>query len=72
MLRDFKLNSSSIISNITITIFSKYKTMTAKHRLQQPRRVLEPKILKHTKNASFDDKINKYNFLTLEYKLIKF
>ena len=70
MLREFKLDSSSIISNITIIIFSKYTTLTAKHRLQQPRRVLESKILKHIKNAKYGDKINKYNFLTLEYELL--
>ena len=49
VLRDIKLDSSSIVSNITITIFSKYKTMTAKHRLQQPRTILETRFLKHIK-----------------------
>ena len=70
MLRDIKLDSSSIISNIMITLFSNYKSMTVKHKLQQPRRVLESKLLKHIKNVCYDDKINKYNFLTLEYKLL--
>ena len=70
MLRDIKLDSSSIISNVTITLFSNYKSMTAKHKLQQPRRVLESKLLKYIKDASYDDKINKYNFLTLEYELL--
>ena len=70
MLRDIKLDSSSIISNIMITLFSNYKSMTVKHKLQQLRRVLESKLLKHIKNVSYDDKINKYNFLTLEYKLL--
>ena len=40
MLRDIKLDSSSIIGNKTITIFSKYKTMTPKHKFQQPRSFL--------------------------------
>ena len=44
--------------------------MTAKHKLQQPRRVLESKLLKHIKNSSYDDKMNKYNFLTLAYELL--
>ena len=70
MLRDIKLDSSSIISNVTITFFSNYKSMTAKHKLQQPRRVLESKLLKYIKNASSDDKINKYKFLTHEYDLL--
>ena len=33
MLRKIKLISSSIISNVTITIFSKYNTMTSNCRL---------------------------------------
>ena len=44
--------------------------MTAKHKLQQPRNFLQSKLLKHMKNASYDDKINKYKFLTLEYKFL--
>ena len=44
--------------------------MTPKHRSQQPRRVLESKLLKHIKNASYNDKENKYNFLTLGYELL--
>ena len=70
MLRDIKLNSSSIISKVIITLFSNYKSMTAKHKLQQPRRVIESNLIKYIKSASSDDKINKYNFLTLEYELL--
>ena len=70
MLNDLKLDSSSIISNVTITLFSNYKSMTAKHKIQQPRKVLESKILKHVKIVSYDDKINNYIFLTLEYELL--
>ena len=44
--------------------------MTAKHKIQQPRRILESKFLKHIHNVSYNDKINKYNFLSREYKLI--
>ena len=44
--------------------------MTLKHKLQQPRRVLESKLLKHIKNASYDDNIYKYNFLAREYELL--
>ena len=70
MLSGIKLDSSSIINNLTITLFSKYKSMAAKHRIQQPRRVLESKVIKHIKNASYNDKTNKYNFLTLAYELL--
>ena len=69
MLSDIELDSSSIISNLTITLFSKYKTMTPQHRFHQPRRVLESKLMKHIKNMSYDDKMNKYTFLTLQYDL---
>ena len=44
--------------------------MTAIHILQQPRRILESKILRHIKNASNDDKERKYKFLSQEYELI--
>ena len=70
MLKDLNLDSSSIRSKVTITLFSNYKSMTAKHKIQQPRKVLASKILKHIKNVSYDDKINKYTFLTLEYELL--
>ena len=72
MLRYIKLDSFSIISNVTITAFSKYKTMTTKHKMQQSGKVLESKLLKHIKTASYGDKINKYNFLALEYELFIF
>ena len=70
MLKVIKLDSSSIISDVTITFFSNYKSMTARHKLQQPRKDLESKILKHIKNASDDDKETKYNFLAREYELL--
>ena len=69
-LSDIILYSSTIISDVTITFFSNYKSMTAMHKLQQPRKVLESKILKHIKNASGDDKETKYNFLAREYELL--
>ena len=69
-LSDIILYSSTIISDVTITFFSIYKTMTAKHRFQQPRRVLESKLLKHIKNASDDDKETIYKFLTPEHGLV--
>ena len=69
MLSDIELDSSSIISNLTITLFSKYKTMTPQHRFHQLRKVLESKLMKHIKNMSYDDKMNKYTFLTLQYNL---
>ena len=37
-----------------ITSFSTYKSMTAKHKMQQPRRILESKSLKHIHNVSYN------------------
>ena len=69
-LIDIILHSSTIKSDVTIIFFSIYKTMMPKHRLQQPRRVLESKLLKHIKNASNDDKETKYNILVTMYDLL--
>ena len=44
--------------------------MTAKHKMQKPRRILESKLLKHINDASYNDKIKKCNFLSREYDLI--
>ena len=53
-----------------ITFFSNYKSLIAKHKMQTPKRILESKLLKHLHNASYNDKINKYNFLSQKYNLI--
>ena len=44
--------------------------MIAKHKLQQHRRILESKLLKHLHNASYNDKIYKYDFLSRKYDFI--
>ena len=67
--KDINLNSSSIINNVSIIIYSKYKTMTPKHRLTQNRSVLESKLLKNICNLPLNDKISKYNILTTKYEL---
>ena len=69
-LSDIILHSSTIISDVTITFFSNYKSMTDMHIFQQPRKVLDSKILKHIRNARNDDKETKYNFLAREYGLL--
>ena len=48
-LIDIVLHSSTVLSKVTIIFFSNYKSMTVKHKTQQPRRVLESKIIKHKK-----------------------
>ena len=69
-LFDTILRSSTIISDVIIAFFSIYKSTTAKHKMQQPRRILESKILKYMHNMSYNDKINRYNFLSREYNFI--
>ena len=69
---DTVFRSSSIISDVMITFLSNYKSMTAKHKMQQPRRILESKLLKNIHNVSYNDKINKYKFLSGEHNLKKF
>ena len=68
--KNININSSSIINNVVITIYSKYKTMTPRHRLIQPKSVLELKLLKNICNLPLNDKIGKYNFLTTKNELL--
>ena len=68
-LKNIKLESTSIINNVILTIFSKYKTMKRYHLLSQPRPVLESKILKQIHNSNFIDKLTKYKFLANKYEL---
>ena len=58
-----ELSLDTVIKNISITIYSYYHIMTPKHRLQQPRRVLESRLLKHITNLNDDEKNIKYRFL---------
>ena len=68
-LKNINLESTSIINNVMITIFSKYKTMKRNYLLQQPRSILESKIFKNIHNKNFIDKISKYYFLSKKYEL---
>ena len=65
--KNIKLESISIINNVILTIFSKYKTIKRYHLLNQPRHILESKILKHIHNTDFRDKLTKYFFLSKKY-----
>ena len=69
-LKNIKLESSSIINNVMLTIFSKYKTIKRNHLLQQPRSILLSKLLKHIHNSNFIDKVTKYKFLSKKYGII--
>ena len=69
-LFDTVFRSSTVLSDVTIAFFSNFKSMTAKHKIHQPRRIFGPKLIKHLHNTSYNDKINKYNFLSRECDLI--
>ena len=68
-LKNIKLESTSIIINVILKIFSKYKSMKRYHLLSQTRPVLESKILKQIHNSKFIDKLTKYKFLANKYEL---
>ena len=69
-LKNIKLESASIINNVILTTFSKYKTIKRNHLLNQPRSILESKKLKHIHNSNFRDKLTKYFFLSKKYGII--
>ena len=62
------LSLDTLIKNMSITFFSYYHIMTPRHRLEQPRRILESKLLKHITHLDDDD--IKYKFLWQNYKPI--
>ena len=66
------LYCSTVINDVIITFHSNYKTMTTKHRFQQPRKILESKMIKHIKNLSNVDKEAKNNRLACEFGLNNF
>ena len=65
-----ELSLDTVIKKMSITFFSYYYIMTPKHRLQQPRKVLESRLLKHITNLNDDEKNIKYRFLWQKYKPI--
>ena len=68
-LKNIKIESLKI-DDVIITIFSKYKTIKRNHLLNQPRPILESKILKHIHNSNFRDEFIKFKFLSKKYGII--
>ena len=60
ILQNTKLEPKSVIKNVILTIFSKYKTIKRDHFLNQPRSILVSKLLKHIQNSNFRDKLTKH------------
>ena len=55
------------IRNLRIKFISRYDNMTFRYQLEQPRRILESKMVKHIKNLSEEEQDN-YNFLVCKHK----
>ena len=56
------------IRNLRIKFVSKYNNMTFRYQLEQPRRILESKLIKHIKDMTEEEQI-KYNFLVCKHRL---
>ena len=65
---DINCNPDMEIKNITIKFISRCRNMTFRHQLQQPRPMLETKMVKHIKYMSYEEQIDKYKFLTCKHK----
>ena len=57
------------IKNLTIKLVSRYGNMTYRYQLQQPRPMIESKLVKQIKYVSHEEQINNYNFLSCKEKL---
>ena len=55
--------------NLTINIVSRYRNMTYRYQLEQPRPMIESEMVKHIKYMSDEEQINNYNFLTCKHEL---
>ena len=61
---DINCTTDMKIRNLTINFVSRYGNMTYRYQLQQPKSMIESKMVKHLKYMSHEEQINKYNFLT--------
>ena len=57
------------MKNLSIIFISRYGNMTYSYQLEQPRSILESKIVKHIKYVSHEEQVNNYNFLVCKHKL---
>ena len=56
------------IRNLRLKFISRYDNMTFRYQLEQPRRILDSKMVKHIKNMTEEEQDN-YNFLVCKHKL---
>ena len=57
------------IRNLTIKFVSRYRNMTYRYQLLQPKPMIDSKLIKHIKYMSHEEQINNCNFLTCKHKL---
>ena len=65
---DINCNPDMKIRNLRIKFVSRYNNMTFSYQLEQPRRILESKMVKNIKNMSEEEQ-DKYNFLVCKHGL---
>ena len=65
---DINCNPDMKIRSLRIKFVSRYNNMSFRYQLEQPRRVLESKLIKHIKNMSEEEQDN-YNFLVCKHGL---
>ena len=64
-----KCTHSMHIKNLSVKFISRYDNMTYRYQLQQPRPMIELKMVKHIEYMSHEEQINIYNFLTCKHDL---
>ena len=57
------------IRNLKIKFVARYGNMTYRYQLQQPKPMIEFKLIKHIKYMSHGEQITNYKFLTCKHKL---
>ena len=68
LMKGEKLPLETVIKIISITFYSYYYIMTPRHRLEQPRKVLESNLLKPITKLNDFEKNIKYSFLWHRYR----
>ena len=57
------------INNLTIKFVLRHDNLTNRYHLQQPRPIIESKMVKHIKYMSHDEQFIKYNSLIYKHEL---
>ena len=65
---DINCNPDMKFKNLRINFVSWYNNMSFRYQLEQPRRILESKLIKHIKDMTEEEQ-NKYNFLVCKHQL---